>query len=814
MTRDFQARNRSPYGPLKRRSIAAAIASVIAKYAVANEGAPGASFDSDILKARGLDPSVALYFNQAARFPAGKATIALSVNGDKKGLAPVQFDENGQLCFDRVLLKQGGLKIPSALSADNPPGCYDYREAYPSTTIELRPGDAAIHIVTPTDALAPVVRTQSSGFTQGGTAGMLNYDVFATQTKYAGNVEHYGQFTSEAGFNIDDWIVRSRQLLSMSSNQTQFTHLYAYGQRTFADYKSILQVGQVNIGSSLFSGASVYGVQVLPELALAESVSNGAVVTGIAQTQARVEVRQAGALIYVTIVPQGPFSLSNLPLLNTTNDLDVTVIETNGSQRHFRVAAASLNAATLGAPQGYTFGMGRMYRRSGDNGPTPWLVTGTGGWAIGKNLNLSAGALVANQYQTIGVGADSVPLANTTVSGRGVVANDLRNHARGAKVDLSTTVRISEAISFAATASHQTKNFRDLNESLFDAQSLGPSNYRDQYTLSGTFSARSVGGFSVGYAQSNMYAGSVNRRLTGSWGKTFKHASVSLNVDQDVGSSYSTGNQIYVNATIPFGSRSVNTYASRNNNRMRYGVSGSDKINDYANYSMSAERDQRSHEMTFNGSLNLLPRYTQVDLSAGRYGAGTSYTGSLRGGIAFHQAGLTFSPYPIQDTFGIVSLDGIGGVKVQTPYGPVWTDWWGNAVVSTLPAYQTARIEVATKTLPRNVDIRNGFTMLNSGRGAVSQVDFGVVKVRRALLTAQLSSGAPLPKGSIVLDADDNFLTAAADNGVVFLANGNSKSGLQVHLPEGDKCRLEFDLPEKPDLTRYYETAPATCVAL
>lgn len=45
----------------------------------------------------------------------------------------------------------------------------------------------------------------------------------------------------------------------------------------------------------------------------------------------------------------------------------------------------------------------------------------------------------------------------------------------------------------------------------------------------------------------------------------------------------------------------------------------------------------------------------------------------------------------------------------DTPQGQVWTDRWGRAVVPRLSAYSSNRVEVMTSTLPRNVDIGNGF---------------------------------------------------------------------------------------------------------
>ncbi|WP_417653546.1 fimbria/pilus outer membrane usher protein, partial [Escherichia coli] len=85
------------------------------------------------------------------------------------------------------------------------------------------------------------------------------------------------------------------------------------------------------------------------------------------------------------------------------------------------------------------------------------------------------------------------------------------------------------------------------------------------------------------------------------------------------------------------------------------------------------------------------------------------YSGSLQGGIAVHGQGVTFSPWAIRDTFAIAALDKpVSGVRIDTPQGPVWTDFRGQAVVPSVGAWRPARVEVDTETLPKNMDIGNG----------------------------------------------------------------------------------------------------------
>ena len=165
----------------------------------------------------------------------------------------------------------------------------------------------------------------------------------------------------------------------------------------------------------------------------------------------------------------------------------------------------------------------------------------------------------------------------------------------------------------------------------------------------------------------------------------------------------------------------------------------------------------------------------------------------------------------MRDTFAVVAVGDMGGIKLSTPSGPVWTDWQGQAVVPQVSAYGRSPVEVQTRSLPRNADINNGLTMISAGRGAVDRVDFAVTLTRRVLLTARTEQGVLLPRGASVSTASGEFVTLVQDSGQVFLPNVLEPSGLWVSAPGLARCRLQFELPAKGDPQVYFETAPARC---
>ncbi|RZT36314.1 fimbria/pilus outer membrane usher protein [Cupriavidus agavae] len=805
--------------------------------------APGAGvtdFDLDMLKSRGIDPRVADYFMEGARFSPGVTLVSLNVNGKSKGSAMVRFDEKGKLCFDARFLERAGLRMPgrsvearaegtdeaeaadalktdvSALHATPPPvdGCLDFRAAWPATVVTLKPNSATVDLLVPTDALQMESGAQSD-FHTGGTAALLNYDLLATRSHTDGSTTRYFSAANEFGFNAGDWIIRNRNMYSNDGNTSDFSHLYAYAQRTFARQEAVFQAGEINVGNSIFPGPSIVGAQWFPEMALRRDTGPGTSIDGIAQTQARIEVRQAGTVIYTTMVPPGPFTLTNVPLLNGSNDVEVTVIEATGDSRRFTVPAAQLNSGSLGVTPGYALAVGKLRELGGDALVKPWMATATGTWRAARNIGLTGGLMVGTQYQGAGFGVDARVFANTTnLSLRTLLSNATRENLRGGQLTASASSTLGPMFSINGTVTQETPGYRSLTDTTLDTTADWiSSHYRGQYTAGVSFNHPALGGMTVNYNRSVLFSHETTQRITASWGKTFKYATVSLSLEKGIGGGSSdTGNSVYFSVSIPLGKRSVRAYVNRISGETRPGVTYNDAVSDIFNYSLNAEGRPSDNSAAGSANASITPYYTRLNLGVSQYGSdSTSYNASLTGGLVAHRHGVTFSPYPVGDTFGIASLGDVSGIKIATPQGPVWTDPWGQAVISNAPAYVTSSVEIATRTLPRNIDVTNAFRQIRPGRGSVSFVDFDVIKVRRLLLHTVDDTGQPLPRNATVVDAEGTFLTTVLNDGSIFLSNTAAAGGMQVIRADGTACALDFKMPMTQDLNAYFDEVNAVC---
>lgn len=167
-------------------------------------------FDAGMIQARGLDPALMAWFRQAPRFMPGESTVALTVNGSARGKFKARFDDNGQLCADEVFVKHARLKLPSGYDAEQ--SCVDLSTAWPQTELNLDPSEGRIDLVVPAQAVVDP-GTETGNWTHGGIAGMLNYDAQYMDSAGATAGVNFMQLGTETGFNISDWIVRTRRVL-------------------------------------------------------------------------------------------------------------------------------------------------------------------------------------------------------------------------------------------------------------------------------------------------------------------------------------------------------------------------------------------------------------------------------------------------------------------------------------------------------------------------------------------------------------------------------------------------------------------------
>lgn len=793
------------------------------------------TYDLGRLKGRKLDPKQVAFFSRSARFLAGRQPVSLFVNSSRKADMIASFNQEGQLCLNAELLENANLITPEGAS-DKDAACdsvegvdsLGFLSRFPKTVVDLRPGKSEVHLIVPVNALRPR-ESEDRYFNRGGTAAMLNYEVFTSQSESKGNAKSYQNVNTVAGLNTGDWLFRSGQNYSTSTSGGQWNHLYAYGQRTFSAIDSTVQGGQINIANSVFSGIALSGIQVVPEDSLRLGAGESPVrIEGMARSPGRIEVRQNGNLIHTSVIAEGPYLLTDLAL-NKRLDVLVTVIEDNGSRSSFTLPAASLDGSAFDTTPGYSFAAGQ-YRSTDDQSEKPLLMSASGTWPVSQSTQLTAGVLGSAHYQGLAWSAGYRLTPETTLAMSQSASSSTKLGQRGTQISASMSTRLHKNVSLGLSTTQQTEGYRDFLDSVYNADDVEDiletsgalktvdsfkSQNRDQYGLSLGVGNTVVGNFNLSTSYSRTFDNQSAQNLSASWSASYKRATFNASVRKNIGNSaYDNGLTTSLSVSVPFGDN-IRTYANADKNGTRSGVALNKKLNESVNYQLRADHDDFTHRSNFSASTSLLPRYAQANLGYARSSEGsTNYNARLTGAVVAHGSGVTLSPYPVDDTFGVLSVGDLAGVKVMTPRGPVWTDMFGQAIAPSLTPHRESQLAVSGASLPRNVDINNGIKKLKPSRGSVNHIKFDVSTTRRTMLVVTDPQGTPLAKGLAVQNEHKQYVTTTIGNGKIYFPTLEPGKTLNVVLDEEQTCQVRYSQPKYADQSKTIETIKATCVAI
>ncbi|KWE37931.1 hypothetical protein WT49_10215 [Burkholderia territorii] len=795
-----------------------------------------AQFDTSILKARGLDPSIAEYFREKARFPPGNSVVQVTINGVQIGRKTVRFGDHGQLCFTPEFVasvglvpivpvggapKEGGAEGAAGAHSDTgaageaAAGCPDYVRFEPRTLVTSDPSSGAVEIVVPAERMTPPKAVERE---HGGEAVVFNYRAFDLESRFSGGSHtSYRQLDTTLGLNVQDWVVRSHQYYVGGSSFSHMTWEEIYAQRSFESQVHSLQLGRTWTQDPMFGGIPFTGGQWLPEMALLSHA--GASVSGVANGRAVVEVRQDGVLLYSTVVPAGPFKFDGISIHNTTSDLRVRVQEDAGAVREFVVPASSLLlSGGAGISPGLSVAGGRTWDPSGQAGLRKSVfATASYGWSRPR-LAATIGGLAASGYVTAGVTFNPrLSVGHQSVQFQVQASRDNTHGLNGATATIAYSVAPLESLQLGLSGSGRTAGYRTLLESESTVLSQNP--YHAQLGASVTWNTGVIGAFSTGVTRQMYFGSSPGWLTTLAWnvsigraqlaigGSYTTHRNMSATMESLAqGASLATSptatlipssNYLYATLTIPLGhNATVDTYYRRTGtgsqeNSATFGMAVQQTVNDMFAYRASAEKNlQESVRPDTSLTLDVTPRYTSAVFGVDTGHTAASAYGQLSGGVVMNREGVALAPTPIRDTFAILKVGDVAGVKIETPAGPVWSGYKGLTAVPALLPFHNSKIEIDGTAIPKNVDVYNNSQVVDAARGAALSMSMGARYVHRVLLDVVDTHGGAVPEGLPVVDKDGSYFSTTLSNGRVMLTDFNVDATYSIQLNNGKACVL------------------------
>lgn len=793
-------------------------------------------------------------FETSGQIPAGTYPVTVWVNQADQGQQSVVFknDAHGQIQpeLTPALLHHLGVNtrvLPGFIGLPTDIPVKNLTELIPDAQVRFDFPQLRLELSIPQVAMQPNVQgyVDPALWDKGIPAFLMNYSLSGGRNWQEGQAgtsksEQTNLFANlRGGFNWEDWRLRSDMThtrnQSSSNNQprqsfqkTQFMNTYL--QRDIQAWRSEILAGDSSTSNEVFDSIPFRGVKLNSTEEMRPNSLRGfaPLISGIAQSNARVTVSQNGHVVYQTYVAPGPFRLNDLYQTGQGGDLTVTITEADGSVRTQSVPFSSL--PMMQRPGGFKYELTSGRYNGGVTRGSQQANFGLATLIYGLpyNITLYGGGLVAEDYHSlvvgtgISLGAVGAISADVTTSNAKFAAQNERQQGNSYRIRYAKSLLTTGTSVDLAAYRYSTRNyysFADFNNQGFQlsdgqvpwALERQRSNFQLQIS-------QQLGSFGSLYlsASRNDYWGNnqVNNNLSAGYNGSYHGVSYGLaySIDRIEGDgSWPENRQLSLNIQLPFSlfsssalaSRSYASYQMTHNNqgqvRQQAGLNGN-ALDDHLSYSVM--QGFSNSDSSDGGNLNL-----GYQGSKGMANMGYSYSSQSRslnmngnGGVVVHPQGVTLSQM-LGNSVALVSAPGAGGVHMMN--GNVETDSRGYAVVPYLSNYQKNDISLNPSTLPDDVDITQSSLNVYPTKGAVVMASFATHIGYQALVT--LNKGTtPVPFGALVTvegaPSGEVNTGIVGDNGQVYLTGLPEQGRLTTQWGKGadQQCQVTFNLQDIP----------------
>jgi len=768
---------------------------------------------------------------------AGEYRVDLFVNGFSVGRETVSFNVpaaggQAQPCITPELATIAGVDL-ARLQTDGAQlaGCIDLPGLLPAATVAYDPSLLRLDLSIPQVALSnrPRDYVDPKLWDRGVTAFTLGYSFNAShnESRTSGRSES-AYLGLNAGLNIGGWRIRNQSNVRWDNNGKAFQNVNTYAQHDVTRLKSQLTIGDTFTSGKFFDSTAFRGIQLATDERMRPDSVNGyaPIVRGTAESNAKVEIRQQGYVIYETTVAPGAFEISDLYPNGMGGDLEVTVIEADNRQKTFKVPYASVPQLLRPGIWNYSATVGQV-RNDNLKGQAPTFVEGSYQRGINNWLTAYGGvqATDGGLYRSTVLGA----AVNTPVgavafdvsSSRARVGRDGGNSSGySARVTYNKNIPSTRTDFALAAYRYSSQGYLSLSDAtqLNDvkptAEDESPKyvgqhqRSRFQFTVSQRFTDN--GGSLFFSGSRNAYwddSAPVDLSYQAGWSSRLRNGNYSISASRSRLINGTYDSSIYLNYSIPLGRGSrrasppqLSMTASKASQGygMQASVSGSAGDRSQYNYGVSGNYSQRGSNSV---SANAGWRAAYANLGGSFTYSEDSRSGSVSatGGLVIHGGGITFTPQ-LGDTIALVKAKGAAGARLSSD-NISKVDKRGFVVTSNLMPYRMNEVNLDPKGSSLDVELDASRQQVAPRAGSVVLLEFGTKSGKATLLRASLEDGRPVPFGAVVRDDAGEEVGIVGQGGQVFIrSNNSSPASLHATWGKGNECSLQSLESQKSDV--------------
>jgi outer membrane usher protein len=795
-------------------------------------------------------------FSDGNPVPAGNFKVQLYLNNSLYKALDIYFmpqpgKKSAVPCFTPKDIQATGLaveKLPEAsanwLREDrNKAACKLLGEVIPGASVAFDFAEQRLDLSIPQAFLMdrPLDYIDPDQWERGITAGRLNYTLDVFDSKSAGQTNTQGFAYLESGFNTLGWRVRNVSSVTVNEGHHSFQAQRTYAQTDLEPLKSTLTVGQNYTDGQLFNSYGLQGAFLATDIRmLPSSLRNYApVVSGIADTNAKITISQNNVIIYERAVPPGPFEITNLQAVGYGNDLEVTVTEADGTSKKFSVPYSPLVQLLRPGQSKYSASLGQAWSPAADAYKP---MVGQLNYQHGVNNHMTAfgGAIVSEDYTALALGS-AVSTYIGGISADYTYSNSRSEQAGFANGDslrfvYSTLIEPTKTNITLSSYRYSSRGFWAFNEFV--------SNENRDYPRGGNsdlyyfFGAKQKGRFDISLRQS-LAPGYGSVFLSGStrtywnydgtdtqyqfsYSNRYKELSYDLSAARVRNQDNRHYNEFRLSFSIPlfssdYGRNYLSSSAWKHSDSGSVaqvqlgGITGPDQ---QITYGVNTTQGLDNQNAQKNYGLNAGYQGGKGYLSAG-VSRGTDYQQTslgLSGSVLAHSGGITLGQ-TLGETVALVEAENGQGARITNASGAV-LDGAGYGVVPYLTPYSRNRIELDPQGLSADLQFKDTSSELVPVEGSIVKVKFDTSKERTLFIYGTFENGEPLPFGAEVVDAVTQSLVGyVGQAGVVFARGVGDRGRLEVKLSD-KSCQMDYQAaPESSTAAsiRAMESAKVVC---
>ncbi|PIJ71607.1 hypothetical protein BL250_11840 [Erwinia sp. OLTSP20] len=746
-------------------------------------------FNPEFLHGNGIDVS---RFSENNPIPPGKQKVTVLVNGETRRKMTVDFvlrqdKKSAEACLSFRQLKELGIRIKAEDGMDLDK-CRFINEWVPWGKSEYNAGDFELNIKIPQIYINQLPRgyTDPSLWEAGETVGFLDYSANVFSMHNGGNNDarknnYTGNLGLFAGVNIGQWRLRNRLNTNLSSQGPSSTrNLNAYAERDITRLKSQLVFGEKNTSGDIFDSYGLRGILLQSEeRMLPDSLRNySPVLRGVAETNAKVTVRQRGSIIYETVVPPGPFELGNIGTMGYGGDLEMIITEADGRIKRINIPYSAPPMLLHQGISHFALSVGQLKDEMVKK--HPFIVQGSYRYGLSNLMTLFSGVQIGEKYQSVAAGnAINTPFGGISLSiihARSELSDNKKSAGTSYQINYTKYISSLKTNLLIGAYRYSSGGYYSFREASMARNNVDQDNFRfidfrQRQRISLTLSQQISENISL-YLTGNQYSYWGNRsslrQYTLTLNQQLKNFSYALTAMRTLNKDYKNENSVLLSINVPLGNDLINkkpvfnslySSVSHNNNgntQFQTLLNGSQGDQNEFNYGIGGTMN---HD-TGNKANNMLTGNMSYQSGMGRFSATASVNNhsasqlslSADGSVVAHPGGVTMGPALGDAPFAIIDAQGAKGARLLNGYGSR-VDGFGYAIMPSLTPYRENTVSLNARGLPMDVDLIENEKVVVPRLGAAVPVKVKTITGHPMILTLKDNKGETLPIGTDLQNA-------------------------------------------------------------